>query len=436
VIQPTRRAVVLLALGAPVALAIGVLAPGLWLAGLAWLLFVLALVGIDGALAAPREGLALQVFAPAAVSVSGQAVLEVRAAFAKRPPRWVETTLDLDPRLNLASPRASAEVRDGIGHARFEAAPTRRGSAALRAAWARWTGPLGLAGRQAKVRLDQAVDVTPDIERVKDEAIRLFSREQLHGLRTQLDAGDGAEFHALREFQPGMDIRSIDWKQSARHNALLARENRAERNHPIVLALDCGRSMCEPVAGMTRLDWALNAALLLVYVGLKMGDRAALYAFDAKPRLSSGTVVGVRAFAALQRLAARIDYSTEETNYTLGLFTLLGRLERRSLVVVFSEFSDAISAELMLESVERLLSRHLVLFVVMQDEELESLQAAEPHTPDDVSRAVIAAALLREREVVLARLRRMGVEIVEAPADRMRGELLDRYIDLKRRNRL
>ncbi len=435
-IQPTRRAVVLLALGAPVALAVGVLAPGLWLTGLAWLLFVLALVGTDAALAAPREALTLQVTAPATVSVSGRAALAVRAAFARRAPRRVETTLDLDPRLRLSSPRASAEVRSGVGEARFEAEPVRRGAAPLRAAWARWTGPLGLAGRQAEVRLDQTIDVTPDIAGVKDEAIRLFSREHLHGLRTQLDTGDGAEFHALREFQPGMDIRSIDWKQSARHNALLSRENRAERNHPIVLALDCGRSMCEPVLGMARLDWALNAALLLAYVGLKMGDRAALYAFDAKPRLSSGAVAGVRAFAALQRLAARIDYSSEETNYTLGLFTLLGRLERRSLVVVFSEFSDSISAELMLETVERLLSRHLVLFVVVQDEELETLQAAEPHTPEDVSRAVIANALLLEREVVLARLRRMGVEIVDAPADRVRSELLDRYLDLKRRNRL
>src|SRR5205085_1990712 len=120
-------------------------------------------------------------------------------------------------------------------------------------------------------------------------------------------------------------------------------------------------------------------------------------AFDSKPRASSQPIGGARAFPTLQRVAAGIDYSVSETNYTLGISTLAAGLNRRSLIIVFTEFADTISAELMLAAVGALLERHLVLFVVLRDEELEAFTAAEPQAPEDVSRTVTAAGLLRER---------------------------------------
>jgi uncharacterized protein (DUF58 family) len=152
--------------------------------------------------------------------------------------------------------------------------------------------------------------------------------------------------------------------------------------------------------------------------------------------MSTGTVAGPASFPLLQRLAAGIDYSAEETNFTLGLTQLSGQLERRSLIVVFTDFADSTSAELMIENLGRLLKRHVVLFMVFRDEELESLAGAEPAEPDDVSRAVIAHTLLRERDVVIERLRRLGAQIVDAPVDRMGPALLASYLDLKRRELL
>ncbi len=244
----------------------------------------------------------------------------------------------------------------------------------------------------------------------------------------------GAEFHALRTFLPGMDRRAIDWKQSARHSTLLAKEFRAERNHHVILAVDSGRLMCEPVAGAPRVDHALNAALLLAFVSLKGGDRVGLFGFDARPNVTSGALAGASAFAHIQHLAASIDYSDAETNYTLGLTALAARLKRRSLVVVFTDFADSTSAELMLENVGRLLTQHLVLFIVLRDDELESLTRRRPEAPEDVSRAAVAAALLRERDLVSEKLRRLGVQIIEARADRIGPALLARYFELKRRD--
>jgi uncharacterized protein (DUF58 family) len=302
--------------------------------------------------------------------------------------------------------------------------------------WARWQGPLGLVWKQKIEQLDRETPITLNIQAVKDEALRLFSRNALFGARVQFDMGSGSEFHALNEFHTGMDRRTIDWKQSARHGTLLAKEFRAERNHPVIMALDTGRLMCQPLAGLPRIDHALNAALLLAYVSLKAGDRAGLFGFDARPNISSGPLSGPNAFAHIQRLAASVDYTSEETNYTLGLTQLSGQLSRRTLVVVFTDFADTTSAELMLDNVSRLLAQHLVIFVVMRDDELEDLQRQAPTNADDVSRAVVAAALLRERELVVTKLRRLGVQIVEAPAGQIGPALLSRYLDLKRRDLL
>jgi uncharacterized protein (DUF58 family) len=360
----------------------------------------------------------------------------VEVRFAGPAPPNLELAPEVNARLKLTPERGRVPVVDGAAGAIFSLAPARRGEGRLQQLWIRWRGPLGLVFKQRTEPLETVIPVTADIAGVKEAAVRLFSREALFGAKTQVERGEGSEFNALKEYMPGMDLRAVDWKQSARHGTLVVKEYRTERNHPIIMALDTGRLMCEPLGGLPRIDRALNAALLLAYVSLKIGDKVGLFAFDARPRLSTGAVTGARAFPLLQRLSAEVDYSTEETNFTLGLTTLQGLLERRSLIVVFTDFADPTSAELMLENVGRLLERHFVLFVVFQDEELEALAHAEPSAPEDVSRAVIAGVLLREREVVVGRLRRMGVDIVEAPAERASAALLDRYLELKRSGQL
>jgi uncharacterized protein (DUF58 family) len=194
--------------------------------------------------------------------------------------------------------------------------------------------------------------------------------------------------------------------------------------------------MSAPIGGAPRIDRAIHGALILAYASLRSGDRAGLFAFDDKPRLSTGVVAGVGAFPLLARQAARIDYGAEEPNYALGLTSLSSSLKRRSLVVIFTEFADPTAAELMIESTARLVKRHLVLFVVMRDDELEALVTAPPDTPEDVARTVVAASLLQQRDLVLARLRRLGAHIVETPADRVGPDVLNVYLDLKRRDLL
>jgi uncharacterized protein (DUF58 family) len=131
-----------------------------------------------------------------------------------------------------------------------------------------------------------------------------------------------------------------------------------------------------------------------------------------------------------------VEYSDRETNYTLGLATLATGLQRRSLIVIFTDFADTVSAELMLAAVGTLLKRHLVLFILFRDEELEGFAAAEPNAPEDVTKAVTAAALLRQRRLVVNRLRRLGVHVIEAAHDRAGPALVNAYLEVKQRNLL
>ena len=435
-IYPTSRAVAAMAVGAPIALAIGLVQPGYWVAGAAWVALIGALALADAVLGASRDGASLALEAPGALATAGSAMLRLRVAFDGRAPAEMEAAAEVNARLTLTPERISAWVIRGEAEASFELTPVRRGEGEIERVWARWRGPFGLVWKQVSERPGKLIAITPNISAVKDEAIRLFARDALFGLKAQLETGEGSEFHALRELAPGMDKRTIDWKQSARHGKLLAKEFRTERNHPVIFAIDTGRLMCEPLLGVPRIDRAINAALLMAFVSLKLGDRVGFFGFDVKPRLFSGALSGAHAFPHLQRLTARLDYSTEETNYTLALTQLGAALERRTLIVVFTDFADTTSAELMLENIARLIKRHLVLFVIFRDEELEAIARREPVDAEAVSRAVTAEALLQQRDLVIARLVRLGAHIVDAPAAAIGPALLSAYIDLKRRDLL
>lgn len=334
----------------------------------------------------------------------------------------------------------------------FPLVAERRGTGRIEAVWLRLPGPLGLIERTVRAEADRTVAVHPSLGRVRRAAIRFADRRTyLAGLKIERYVGDGTDFEALREFMPGHDSRSIDWKATARHRRLLCREFRAERDHQVVLAFDTGRLMAEPVArrpgpdggGRTaeaagerpipRLDHAIHTGLVLAYVALRSGDRVGLYAFDERPRRFAAPQAGSRWFPGLLDLAAGLDYTDAETNFTLGLTELAGRLHRRSLVVVMTDFVDSITAELMADNLSRLSRRHLVLFVALRDPLLDTLVTARPDSLLDVQRAVVAADLERDRERVLARLRRVGVFALDLAPARVEPRVIERYLEIKRK---
>jgi len=435
-IYPTRMAILAAAAGVPLTLLAAIAFPDAWAAALAWPLAVLLLTLADALMGARPGAATIRVETPEGANVGEMVDIVLHARIKGEAPSGAQFAVGTDALLEQDVPEGWMELGDGKGAAAVPLRAARRGTARIERAWLRWRGRLGLVWKQKEVPLDALIAIHPNLRPVEEQGARLFRRHALNGLMTQIERGDGADFDTLVEYRAGMDKRAIDWKQSARHVKLHAKEYRTERNNQIVFAVDAGRQMCEPVAGLARLDRMVPAMLLAAWVALKLGDRVSLHAFDSQPRIASGLVSGVGAFGELRRLAARIDYSGRESNYSHALTTLSAGLNRRSMIVLFTELTDLTAADFLIRAAARLVERHLLLVVMLRDEELEAIVARWPESADDVTRAVTAAALLKDRLMLLTRLRHLGVHVVESEHDRVSERLVQAYVDLKRRNLL
>ncbi len=429
---PTQRAAWIIAGFAPIALVIAAVSPGLWVIAPVAALAMVALIVLDGLMAGTCEE--WHVLVPADTEVGQPTAIDALARFSGRGASEPEVALEFDPRLAPSGRANMPLLRDPDTSERsgsIDVHPERRGTAPVSRAWLRWSGPLGLGSRQTQQTLDKEMRIWPDLSPVRSKELQTFMRDAAAGLIARRIRGEGTQFEALAEYQPGMDRRKIDWKASARHMHLYARENESERNNQIVFAFDCGQAMCEPVDGMPRIDRAVTAALTCSYVALKGGDKVSLFGFAQRPQVMTPFVNDSRAFYRLQSAAAALDYDAAEPNFTLALATLTAKLQRRSLIVLFSDFTDATAAEMMIESIGRLVDKHLVLFVTIADSELESFIDEEPGDIATLARSVTADTLLHQRSVVLQRLRRMGVDVIEAPYNQIGYQLIDRYFIIK-----
>jgi uncharacterized protein (DUF58 family) len=299
--------------------------------------------------------------------------------------------------------------------------------------WVRWCGPMALMQRVRRIAVGGGIDVLPDIHGIRAAALQFLAPDALFGSRVQREAGEGSEFDSLTEYVPGLDTRFIDWTHSARHRQLICREFRIERNHPIVLAFDTGHLMLEPIDGLPRLDHAINAGLALASIALRGGDLVGSYGFDSVVRHYAAPMRSMAALGSLQRATAALAYHHEETNFTLGLAELAVRLRRRALVVLFTDFVDTVTAELLVQSLRRVAQRHVVVFACLSERYLADAFARLPERFDQVAEAVIAADFLCDRRAVFERLDRLGVHCLDVPPEAFSVALINRYVLVKQR---
>ncbi len=312
----------------------------------------------------------------------------------------------------------------------------RRGLWPLDRLWLCWPSRLGLFQVVPQLPLDIELRVVPNIRLVQSGEISVTVQSALHGVKENRMVGDGSEFHQLRDFTPGMDVKTIDWKRSAKRRSLVAKELRAERNHHVIIALDNGYLMGQQVAGLPRIDHAVTAGLALAWAAAVGGDRVGYFAYDVQPRLFLKPEPGRAAFAAIRARTAELDYVGRETNHTLALTELSARTPKRSLIVIFTEFVDTTSAELLVENIRLLSKRHLVVFVALRDAGVDALVDQAPQDLDGVAAVVAAHQVASERRLVFEQLARIGVTVIDARPGQVTAQLIATYLDIKARDLL
>ena len=314
-------------------------------------------------------------------------------------------------------------------------APTRRGDTTAGPVTVRSLGPLGLAGRQASREVPWTVRVLPPFLSRRHLPEKLAMLRQLDGQHRSLIRGQGSEFDSLREYVIGDDVRSIDWRSSARRAEVVVRTWRPERDRHVVIVLDTGRTSAGRVAGVPRLDSYLDGALLLAALASRAGDRVDLIAVDRSVR---ARVLGSSRTDVLSRLTeamAVLDPELAESDGGLIASTLLATARQRSLVVLLTDLNSSALELGLLPRLPLLTSRHQLLVGAVADPRIAELTAAR----DEAGAVYLAAAAERaqaERGRMATLLSRQGATVVDAPPGRLPAALADAYLALKSAGRL
>jgi uncharacterized protein (DUF58 family) len=401
-----------------------------------WVLVVLLLVGLDVALAP----------SPARITVERLPVDRVRAGLESA------STLAVG---NDGTRRTTVLVRDawqptagatGNRH-RLRLAPgshtlvtttlrpERRGELHASGVTLRTAGPLGLAARQVTRDVPGGVRSVPPFESRKHLPSRLARLRDLDGRSAVRVRGQGTEFDSLREYVRGDDVRSIDWRATARNRTVVVRTWQPERDRRVVIVLDTSRVSAARIADVPRLDSAMEAALLLTALAARAGDRVDLVAGDRRVRTRLRLAGARDATSRLEDACAVLQPEIAEADWTAlaGAVQSMGR--QRALVVLLSPLEPSAVEEGLLPVLPILVKHHRVVLASVRDPELERMARSRDGL-DEVYAAAAAEQTLARRRHTADLLGALGVAVIDVPAESLAPALADHYLALKARGLL
>ncbi|WP_030866710.1 DUF58 domain-containing protein [Streptomyces sp. NRRL F-2747] len=433
----TGRAALLAALGS---LPVGILEPS-WTGMLAVNGTLALACAVDYALAAPVRSLtftrsgdtSVRLGEPAEVHLTvtnpGTRLLRARIRDAWPPSSWLPGTETDASRHALAIP---AGERRRIT---TRLLPTRRGDRRADRVTVRSYGPLGLLARQGTHTVPWTVRVLPPFTSRKHLPSRLARLRELDGRTSVLTRGEGTEFDSLRDYVPGDDTRSIDWRATARQHKVAVRTWRPERDRHILICLDTGRTSAGRVGDAPRLDSAMDAALLLAALASRAGDRVDLLAHDRRTRAQVAGRAAGDVLPAFVNAMATLEPELVETDARTLVSTILRNAPRRSLVVLLTSLDAAPVEEGLLPLLPRLTQRHTVLLASVADPRVEEMSRSRG-TLEAVYEAAAGTQSQATRRRTADQLSRHGVHVVDATPDTLAPALADAYLALKAAGRL
>lgn len=254
------------------------------------------------------------------------------------------------------------------------------------------------------------------------------------GIRRAGRPGGAGELDQLREYVPGDALRDLAWKASAKRLHPITRVHDQEQSQTIMIALDAGRLMAAPLGDLCKLDHAIHAALLLAWVALRAGDAVGVVIFEQEVL---GSLLPARGRAQYRRILECVYAATASDAYVdfraLTSF-VRSRLPRRSLLLLFSDLVDETQARPLSAELPKLRPKHLPLCVTLRDPVTTQLAQARANDVSEVYLRAAASDLVAERALTKRLLTRAGVQVLEASAQQLSIETVNRYLDIKRQH--
>ncbi|MBW4650663.1 MAG: DUF58 domain-containing protein [Kastovskya adunca ATA6-11-RM4] len=325
-------------------------------------------------------------------------------------------------------PNSSAELT-------YTVHPNQRGEFPWGDIQVRQLGQWGLAWHDWKIPASKTVAVYPDLIGLRELSIRL-ALQNTGTMRQARRLGGGTEFAELRDYSIGDDTRLINWKATARRNRPLVRVLEPEREQTLIILLDQGRLMTAQVQGLKRFDWGLNATLSLALAGLNRGDKVGVGVFDREVTTWIPPERGQHQLSKLIERLTPIQPVLLEPDYVGAVTKFVNQQTRRSLVVLITDLVDITASSELLSALARLTPRYLPFCVTLRDPQVDKLAHAPTETVETTYTRAVALDLLAQRQVAFAQLKQKGVLVLDAPANQISEQLVERYLQLKARNLL
>lgn len=312
--------------------------------------------------------------------------------------------------------------------------PTERGAYEFGAINVYAATALGLVERRFRTEARTEVPVYPSFVRMEQYSLMAASnRLEEVGVKKVRRVGQTMEFDRIREYVPGDDYRSINWKATARRGDLMVNVYRDERAQPVYCILNLGRVMEMPFEGLTLLDHSINASLVLANIALQKHDRAGLLTFadEIGPVVPAGRRSGQ--IHRLQECLYRLETDFLEANYQRLATYVRANVRRRSLLLLFTNFAATSSLERHLPSLQVLARRHPLVVIFFENTELTALCQCEATRTEEVYVKGMAEKFVFEKKTIVQELRRRGIYTVLTPPEHLSAQTINKYLELKAR---
>ena len=277
------------------------------------------------------------------------------------------------------------------------------------------------------------VKVYPSYLQLKKYQLLAVNDTLFTGLKKVRRLGHSIEFEKIKDYVPGDDVRTINWKATARSSSLMVNTFTDARQQQIYCLIDKGRTMKMPFEGMTLLDYSINASLALLNIALLKHDKAGLITFSNK--VNDIIPAERRSHQLNLLLEALYSQQTEfkESDYE-GLWTMLHRgVSQRSLILLFTNFETFASLERQLPYLRRMASRHLLCVIFFQNTLLKQIHESQPDDLEGIYIKTIAEQFDFEKRQIIKELRRHGILSILTTPQNLTVDVINKYLELKAR---
>ncbi len=430
---PSRRLVLVLASGSPLWLA-QLWSDRGWILAVLFNLFVLGLALGEFLRLPGRREISIKRNLPPRFFLEASDKIQLTIVNGSSRTLAVRITESLPAGLTLETPIAAGLVPPGETAAVPVAVrAVQRGDFQFHDLFVRVQASLGLVSKELRFPEHDRVKVYPRLPGAAEYQLLARIDERANPSRPPRQLrGAGMEWESLREYEPGEDLRNVDWKATAHRGSLVSRNRAVEKGQQVAILIDSGRLMANRIGSRPRLEYAIDAAVLLGYACAKRGDAVSLAAFSNRIESYLPVTKGQAALPRLLEAVYRVQGREVESDYWEVVAQVISRLKKRTLAVMLTDVLDPWGSSGLARNLMRASNRHLVLCVVMSEPRLQRMAESIPASTEEVYQKAAACQLRLDRELALETMRANGILVLETEPSRLSVQLVRRYLEIRR----